>query len=247
MRKLTPPAITPWQRLLVAGTAMLPIAALVPSIGGWVPLWLTTACITVPAWLALFALGARDPVWRRSLAVVVLCGMLACLIYDGVRLTLTALGGLHDGIPNIGRMLVGDLSAPAPEVFALAYYYRYLGDGGGLAMAFFVGQRYGVRAGLAFGASVCLCLWATLALFPLAQVLLFPLTPYALAMTMVGHLVFGGVLGWLLARVFAAGPEAAREARAPGSEAVPALTLTVRETAELPAVGEGKPRAVQGA
>jgi hypothetical protein len=239
MTKLSLPELSPARRLVVAGIAMLPIAALVPGIAGWVPLGLTTACVTAPAWVALFLQGARDPAWRRTLVVAVLCGMLACLIYDGVRLALTALGGLRDGIPNIGRMLVGDLSAPASDVVALAYYYRYLGDGGGLALAFLVGGRYGVRAGMAFGASVCLCLWATLALFPLARVLLFPLTPYALAMTMAGHLVFGGVLGWLLSRLFVAEQAPATAVREPA----PPLTLTVRETAELPAVSEAQPRA----
>ncbi|MEB3220563.1 MAG: hypothetical protein VKS61_00655 [Candidatus Sericytochromatia bacterium] len=234
------PDCPPWRRLLVAATAVLPIAALVPAIAGWVPLWLTTAGVTVPAWLALFALASRDPAWRRGLVLAVLCGMAACLVYDGVRLALTAAGGLQDGIPNIGRMLVGDLGAPTAEVAALGYYYRYVGDGGGLALAFLMGRRYGVRAGMAFGAVVCVGLWATLALFPMARALLFPLTPYALAMTLAGHLVYGGVLGWLLGRVVACGPEAGHGAPEP------LVTLVVRETAELPAIQDRPPHVLQG-
>jgi hypothetical protein len=240
MTKVRLPDCSPWRRLLTAAIAMLPIAALVPAIAGWAPLWLTTAGVTVPAWLALFAVASRDPGWRRGLALVLLCGMAACLVYDGVRLALTAAGGLRDGIPNIGRMLVGDLGAPTADVASLAYYYRYVGDGGGLALAFLMGRRYGVRAGMIFGAAVCLCLWATLALFPVARALLFPLTPYALAMTLAGHLVYGGVLGWLLDRVVAWGPAAG-----PGVPGA-VVTLAVRETAELPPIQDLTPQALQG-
>lgn len=224
--KLGVPQLHLSTRLLVAGCGMLPVAALVPAIAGWIPLAGFTCLATVPAWIALVALASRSPSWRRALCAVLLAGMAATLIYDAVRLPLTALGGLRDGIPNIGRMLVGDLSDTSAFTWTLGYFYRYLGDGGGLALAYFMGRRFGVRSGLAFGAAVCVCLWATLAVFPVARTLLFPLTPYAMGMTMAGHLVFGGVLGALFARLF----------RAEAGEGGTVLTLVVRETAELPPV-----------
>lgn len=226
--KLVVPQLNPVTRLALAGIGLLPVAALVPAIAGWLPLTLTTCLLTVPAWVALCVLASRAPSWGRTLGTVLVAGMLATLIYDLVRLPLTHLGGVRDGIPNIGRLLVGDLSDTSAFTWSLGYYYRYLGDGGGLALTYFMGRRFGVRSGLAFGAAVCLCLWATLALFPVARTLLFPLTPYALWMTMVGHLVFGGVLGALFARLFEV--EAGREA--------PTVTLVVRETGELPPVRE---------
>ncbi|MEB3283703.1 MAG: hypothetical protein VKN33_00235 [Candidatus Sericytochromatia bacterium] len=198
---LSLPFFSPWSRLFIAAVGFLPVAALVPSLGGWVPLAWTTLCVTVPAWLLLLWYAGRNTQRLKCVALVILAGMGATLIYDGVRLTLTELGGLRDGIPNIGRMMLGDFQAPLGDVFVLSYFYRYLGDGGGLALAYFAGQRFAVRTGMIFGACVCLCLWATLAVFPIARQMLFPLTPYALMMTMVGHLVFGGILGFSLSRL----------------------------------------------
>jgi hypothetical protein len=196
------PLLNPLARLFIAASGFMPVAALVPALGGWVPLAWSTFCVTVPAWLILLWYAGRDSLRLKSVLLVLSVGMVATLIYDVVRLTLTELGGLRDGIPNIGRMMVGNLEAPQQDVFALAYFYRYLGDGGGLALAYFAAQRFGVKTGMGFGACVCFCLWGTLFAFPIAQQMLFPLTPYALAMTMTGHLVFGGVLGYGLSRSF---------------------------------------------
>lgn len=198
------PVFTPLVRLLIAAVGFMPVAALVPALGGWVPLASVTFCVTVPAWLLLLWYAGRDSHRLKSILLVLVTGMWATLIYDVVRITLTEFGGLRDGIPNIGRMMVGDLQAPLQDVFVMSYFYRYLGDGGGLALAYFAAQRFGARTGMAFGVCVCLCLWGTLYAFPIAQEMLFPLTPYALMMTMVGHLVFGGLLGMGLKSCFTA-------------------------------------------
>lgn len=214
-------------RTAIAGIGFLPIAALALALGGWVALPVMTLAVILPVWAGMAVVAAFRPPWGKVLALVLLAGMSATLIYDVARLALTWAGGLTDGIPNIGRLLVGDMQAPTGEVFGLAYAYRYLGDGGGLALAFAMGRRYGVRNGMAFGAAICLCLWATLALFPVAQQLLFPLTAYGLFVTMTGHLIFGGVLGGLLARWFPA-----------EAQAMPTITLTVTEAAGPPAMHE---------
>lgn len=208
-------------RAAVAAVGFLPITALALALGGWVSLQVTTLFVLVPAWLAMGAIAAFRPPWGRVLALVLVAGMSATLLYDAARLALTHLGGMTDAIPNIGRLLVGDLNAPSSEVAGLGYLYRYLGDGGGLALAYAMGRRYGVRSGMAFGATICGCLWATLAVMPHAQALLFPLTPYAMFMTMAGHLIFGAVLGGLLARWLPLAPAAA----------TPTITLTVTEAA----------------
>ena len=210
-------------RAAVVGVGFLPIACLALALGGWLSLQLTTLTVLLPAWLAMGAIAAFRPPWGKVLGLVLLAGMSATLVYDVARLALTHAGGLSDGIPNIGRLLLNDMNAPTNEVFGLAYAYRYLGDGGGLALAYAMGRRYGLGSGMAFGAAICGCLWVTLAVFPVAQTLLFPLTPYAMFMTMVGHLIFGGVLGGLLARWL------------PPAAVLPTITLTVSEAAAMPA------------
>jgi hypothetical protein len=214
-------------RLAIAAVGFMPIGALAIAFSGQVSLQTTALGVVVPVWLAVAAIAVARPAWGRLLALALLAGMAATFFYDIARLAMTWAAGLTDGIPNIGRLLIGDMNAPTTEAAALGYFYRYLGDGGGLALAFAMGGMYGVRRGMAFGAFVCTCLWATLLVMPYAQTLLFPLTPYAMAMTMIGHLVYGGVLGGLLARWLPV------EAAAPAPKT---LTLTVTEATALPAV-----------
>ena len=203
-------------RAAVVAVGFMPIAALALALGGWLSLQLTTLWLVLPVWLGMAAIAALRPPLGKVLALVLLTGMTATLFYDMARIAMTHLGGLTDGIPNIGRLLMADMDAPTSEVFGLAYLYRYVGDGGGLALAYAMGRRYGVKTGMGFGAAVCVCLWITLAVMPFAQSLLFPLTPYAMVMTMVGHLIYGAVLGGLLARFLPV-------------TVAPVITLTVTE------------------
>lgn len=99
-----------------------------------------------------------------------------------------------DPIPHIGTAL--GLS-PA---WVFGYLWRYLGNGGGLAIAFTALGLRGVRAGMIFGSLVCACLIATLAIAPLGQQVLFPLNPTTVVMATVGHLIYGAILGATSAR-----------------------------------------------
>ena len=96
-------------------------------------------------------------------------GVLATLVYDAVRLdTVYLLGWWGDFIPRVGTWILGSGSAAdagSPVVGAVVgYLWRYVGDGGGIGVAFFVLvaatglRRWGERATVA--ASV------TFAVFP---------------------------------------------------------------------------------
>src|SRR5205814_4978135 len=85
------------------------------------------------------------------------------------------------------------------------YAYRYLYDGGFMAMAFvailaLLRYRASWRLGLAFGVIICLCLFGTLLFAPLGQRLAFRLTPATATMALIGHVIYGAVLGGLLNR-----------------------------------------------
>lgn len=193
------PAPTLATRLCIAIIGFMPVAFLALAFAG-VPLPTTAVGVLAPAWLALTVYACSKPELGRLLATAMVAGLVATFWYDVARFGLMGLGGIPDGIPNIGRLLVGDLGAPTQDVLGLGYFYRYIGDGGGLAFAYAMGRRYSLGSGMAFGAFVCSCLWATLVAFPIAQTLLFPFTPFGMFLTMVGHLIFGGLLGVLLAR-----------------------------------------------
>ena len=93
----------------------------------------------------------------------------------------------------------------------VGYVWRYVGDGGGIGVAFFVlvaatglrrwGERATVAASVTFAVfPVWTGLVATVALAPRGQQQMFPLTPATVLLSLVGHLVFGLVLGLGCAR-----------------------------------------------
>jgi hypothetical protein len=122
-------------------------------------------------------------------------GVAATALYDLFRFAVLWSGLMdRDPIPHIGVAL-----GLEPAWF-FGYLWRYLGDGGGLALAFLVLGWRGARAGVVFGLFVCAGLLATLAVSPYGQQMLFPLTPVTVAMATVGHLIYGAVLGAYAAR-----------------------------------------------
>ena len=115
----------------------------------------------------------------------------------------------------MGTWILGSGSAAdagSPVVGAVVgYLWRYVGDGGGIGVAFFVlvaatglrrwGERATVAASVTFAVfPVWTGLVATVALAPRGQQQMFPLTPATVLLSLVGHLVFGLVLGLGCAR-----------------------------------------------
>jgi hypothetical protein len=60
--------------------------------------------------------------------------------------------------------------------------------------------RSSLALGVAYGLGIWLCLLVTLIAAPLGQTLLFPLTPVTFVLSGIGHIVYGAVLGYALAR-----------------------------------------------
>ncbi len=134
------------------------------------------------------------PLVLRGLAA----GLAAVLIYDGTRLPFVILGGWPDFIPRIGGWLLDDPDAH----WSIGYLWRYLGNGAGMGLAFTVlapriVDRLDPRvAGIGFGVAVWTGLLTVLALSPNGQDKMFQLTPATFALSLLGHVVYGSVLGW---------------------------------------------------
>jgi hypothetical protein len=88
----------------------------------------------------------------------------------------------------------------------VGYLWRYVGDGGGIGITFFVlaaavglGRRSRRDIVLAAVAFAVFPVWAgligTVALAPRGQEMLFPLTATTVTLSLIGHLIFGFVLG----------------------------------------------------
>jgi len=150
----------------------------------------------VPAASVMLLLGLRYPAWGKRALLGLVAGMIATGIYDTLRIGLVFAGLWGDPIPGIGRMALADPNADP----IWGYVWRFIGNGGGMGLAFAMLPWRGVRLGIAYGSTICLGLLAILFFWPVAQVHFFPLTPLTATGAMAGHWVYGAVLGWLTSR-----------------------------------------------
>jgi hypothetical protein len=182
-----------WPRLLFVGLGFAAITSLGAAYAEAIPLPLSASLFVLPAVTCVVATGMRNPLWGRRALVGWLAGILATIIYDGLRLALVQVGIWGDPIPTIGRLALNDPHAN----WVWGYLWRFMGNGGGMGMAFAMLPWRGVRTGIAYGTMICSGLFALLYFAPQAQTHFFPLTPVTAVGAMAGHWVYGAVLGWL--------------------------------------------------
>jgi hypothetical protein len=191
--------------LLILLLSSMPILGISVDVFGLVSQSTTSvAVIVVTAVLATvmtFAPHRIDMIVVRGL----IAGMVACIVYDGARLfAVHVLGLMGDFIPVMGSWVTGEPDTVGSA--AVGYVWRYLGDGGGLGVAFFVmafvlgiDRWSSVRTVLAAVGFAVFPTWtgliATVALAPRGQEMMFPLNAATVTITLVGHLIFGFVLG----------------------------------------------------
>jgi hypothetical protein len=177
-----------------------PIAALAISLLGLLPLTIAAPALVVPALVLGIVLGVRFPHHGRLALQGFGIGVLAVALYDGTRVPFILAGVWGDFIPNIGKWLLGS----AEPNLVVGYLYRYVGDGGGMGMAFTVAfcllrPRLGyMQAAIGYGLAIWCCLLLTLLLAPHGQQLMFRLTPTSLGLSLLGHLVYGAAIGAML-------------------------------------------------
>jgi hypothetical protein len=187
------PSLYPRLLFLVVGYAA--ITSLAAAYAEKVPLPITASLVVIPAAGLIFSLGMRYPAWGRRALVGWIAGIVATIIYDCLRLALVKVGIWGDPIPGIGRLVLSDPHAN----FAWGYLWRFLGNGGGMGIAYTMLPWRGWKTGVAYGTLICTGLLGLLYFFPVAQVHFFPLTPVTAIGGYAGHWVYGAVLGWLTA------------------------------------------------
>ncbi|MFC0626019.1 hypothetical protein [Kribbella deserti] len=180
--------------LHVAGLLQLRVAALILVI----PL----AMVTV----LLIRAGSREANWAgRGL----LAGLVAVAMYDAVRMPMVWTGIWPDFIPALGGWITG----AGGENASVGYLWRYLGDGGGIGMAYFVfcAAVYSLRPtwvsrrplllSVSYGVFIWTGLVGTVAVLPRGEEMMFSLTPASLGLSLLGHLIYGMTLGLFLRRI----------------------------------------------
>lgn len=180
----------------------IPVLAISADVFGWVSL----RTVAVTAMLPLIALTAvlvthRPDRSDRLILSGFLWGLIACAGYDAFRLPTIYVA--HWWPDFFGR--VGGWATGSESNFLVGYLWRYAGDGGGIAVAFFaLAATLGAAAwpkrhlfALAIGYAVC-PVWAGLVLTDLLAPTgrqLFSLTLMTLTLSLAGHLIYGSLLG----------------------------------------------------
>lgn len=191
----TPPDVLVTISMVAIG--FTPIATLALALLDVVPLRdgapaTITAAVVYAVYLAVLLPSVR-PRLGRGLAN----GLVAVLLYDGTRLPFVLLGGWPDFIPRIGVWLLDDTDAH----WTIGYLWRFLGNGAGMGLAFaflapVISVRIDVRrAGALYGVAIWTGLMLVLTIAPDGEAKMFQLTPATFALSLLGHLVYGGVLG----------------------------------------------------
>jgi hypothetical protein len=190
---------------LVLLLASMPILGISVDVSGLVSQGTTSIVVIVLTallgTLVVFAPHRTDMIVGRGL----MAGMVACIVYDGARLfAVHVLGLMGDFIPVMGSFVTGEPDTTGSA--AVGYIWRYIGDAGGPGVAFFVvafalgidrwKSVYAVLASVAFAVFPTWAgLMATVALLPRGEEMMFQLNAATVIITLVGHLIFGLVLG----------------------------------------------------
>jgi hypothetical protein len=194
--------------LMMLGIGFAPISALALSLMGILTLPVASLILVIPALAIAIGLSSYHYGYGRLMLHGFLMGIIAVTCYDCVRIPFIMLGWMDDFIPKIGIMLVGDDN----HHVSVGYLWRYLGNGGGMGMAFvtayaLLSHRFlvlrllgGMKCALLFGLIVWACLIITLKISPQGEDLMFVITPTSLLLSLIGHLVFGFTLGCLVNR-----------------------------------------------
>ena len=182
-------------RLALIPVGFLPVTLIAATAFGVAGLRELACYLLVPA----LALAAGVLVWRPKWAATALwalgAGIVATALYDAYRGSFLALGLMQvDPIPHIGVAL------HLHPAWVFGYMWRYLGNGGGMAVAFFALGFRGVRTGILYGLFVCSGLLFVLVAAPYGQEMLFPLNATTVVMAVGGHIIYGATLGWISAR-----------------------------------------------
>jgi hypothetical protein len=191
------------QDTLVRGTifalGFAPIASLSLSTFNLIPLYVSGPVIVFPAIAGIVTLGLMFRQYARMLVRGFLLGLTAVSLYDVTcRFPFMAMGVWHDFIPKIGNYLLHREHVH----WWVGYLWRYIGNGGGMGLAFYAAypllrrRVQAVHAGVIYGVGIFCCLLITIYLSPSGRIYLFDPTPLTATLGLLGHIVFGFTLGF---------------------------------------------------
>lgn len=177
---------------------LLPVTSIAFHCSGILSLSDSFCFLILPAVIIVLVVGIFDRKLMKLTARGWISGVIAVLLYDLSRVPFI-LAGWADFIPHISTWL----SDSNENSFAIGYAWRYIGNGGGLGIVFFLTadyfnwKKYAVSSGVTFGLLIFSGLVALLVAFPDAQDQMFEITPVSFFGGLTGHIVYGWAIGKL--------------------------------------------------
>jgi hypothetical protein len=186
-------------RLAIFAIGFSPIASLSLSTFNLIPLHISGPCIVLPAIVSAIIISILFPRYSPIMARGFLLGVTAVFLYDlTCRFPFIATGTWPDFIPKIGNYLLGQEHVH----WSVGYLWRYIGNGGGMGLAFYAmyplfrEKIKPLSAGIIYGVTVFCCLLVTIYMSPSGRTYLFTPTLLTALFGGLGHIVYGATLGY---------------------------------------------------
>jgi hypothetical protein len=190
-------------RLAIFGIGFSPIASLSLSTFNLIPLHISGPLLVLPAIVSALILGSVFPRYAQTLVRGFMLGLLAVFVYDlTCRFPFILAGLWPDFIPKIGSYLLDQERVH----WFVGYLWRYVGNGGGMGLAFYaayplISKRIKpIYAGVSYGLIIFCCLLATVYLSPSGKTYLFNPNLLTGLLGLLGHIVYGVILGYGVAQ-----------------------------------------------
>lgn len=201
-----------WRSVALVSTliisAALPVLSITLCVFGVLSMTTAAIFLVIPTHiLAAVLMAQRSPEGRWASRGFV-AGLVGVTAYDAVRIPLVITNIWPDFIPRMGGWVVGN----GHSNLIVGYLWRYIGDGGGIGLAYFVFcgallslrptlvTRHPITLSIGYGIFVWGGLIFTVGVAPQGQEMLFALTPASVLLSLLGHLIYGSVLGLYLRR-----------------------------------------------
>ncbi len=176
----------------------IPVSCIALNVLQFIPLHQTAFSLAIPGFLFILFLGLRYPAEGNIALKGWLAGIAAVALYDVARLPFI-LAGWENFIPKIGDWILNKEGNNG----LLGYIWRYVGNGGGMGIAFMFLIKKGstktgyMWKGIFYGLFIFSNLMLTLILSPNGQAMMFKITTLTFTGSLVGHIIYGIVLGWI--------------------------------------------------
>jgi len=177
----------------------IPVGCIALHVLELLPLSTTAYTLALPGLILVFIAGFLDNSVKKLALRGWLIGVIAVAFYDCSRIPFVY-AGWNDFVPHIGDWILKEEGTNK----LIGYSWRYIGNGGGMGITFVFLLRLIKRThstflpGIVFGLFIFAALMLTLLIAPHSEILMFRITPLIVTGSLVGHLIYGGVLGLCL-------------------------------------------------